>query len=105
MMHKSVYNEMVDSSSTLPKTTTVDSVDLQDGVNSEEHSDNQNIIIQMTRMVNEASQPTPGPSNEEQQCNPSGQKHSTVAITWAGDKSIEDLKHLQSSDPDIRPIF
>ena len=105
MMHKNVYNEMADSSSTQPKTTTVDSVDLQDGVNSEEHSDNQNIIKQMTRMVNEASQPTPGPSNEEQQCNPSEQKHSTVAITWAGDKSIEDLKHLQSSDPDIGPIF
>ena len=47
-MHKSVYNEMVNSSSTLPKTTTVDSVDLQDGLNSEEHSNTQNIIIQMT---------------------------------------------------------
>ena len=101
MMHKSVYNEIVDSKSTLPKTTMVDSVDLQDGFNSKEHSDNQNIIIQMTRMVNEVSQPTPGPSNEEQQCSTSGQKHSTVAITWAGDKSIEDLKHLQKSDPDI----
>ena len=105
MMHKSVYNEMVDSSSTLPKTATVESVDLQDGINSKEHSDNQNIIIQMTRMVNEVSEPKPGPSNKVQQCNPSGQKHSTFAITWAGDKSIEDFKHLQSSDPDIGPIF
>ena len=97
MMHKSVYKEMVDSSTTLPKTTTVNSVDLQDDVNSEEHSDNQNINIQMTRMVNEASQPTPGPSNEEQQCNPSEQKHSTVAITWVGDDDDDELEFNDAS--------